>query len=549
MRVQQNSQIYKTALYLRLSKDDEGAGESSSITTQRSILQEYADKHGLVVVDEYSDDGFSGTNYDRPEFKRMISDIENGKINCVLTKDLSRLGRNSARTTDLLDEYFPAHRVRYISVIDGYDSFNLTSGTSMTASFMTVMNEMYARDISNKIRTAFNAKMERGECIASFAPYGYKKDVEHGNKNRLVIDYQVAHVVKEIFQMAADGKAPSEIAKHLNNKCVATPAVYRCMSRPYLNVDNYTQRKEWTSAMVCKMLKNEVYLGKTLQGKTNKISFKSKVTQARPRSEWIVIENTHEPLITEEMFNIVRNRSVSRRCLPTKGFTNVFAGIAKCADCGRNMSLAPSRKKGTTYNLCCGGYKAYDSTECSNHFISYDLLYDAVLQELQGWLALSQDDKTKIAKELEQEKMHRTENTGANQTIANMKKRVDELSFLMKKLFENYTFNRINETMYEKLSAEYSNELTDLEKAIEDIRGNVKVEQDRKDRYNNFFSLLEEVTDVKELTKPLLQKLIERIEIEQGEYYKEENGKRLKRQTVRIYYRFIGCVGEQEKTP
>lgn len=549
MRVQQNSQIYKTALYLRLSKDDEGAGESSSITTQRSILQEYADKHGLVVVDEYSDDGFSGTNYDRPEFKRMISDIENGKINCVLTKDLSRLGRNSARTTDLLDEYFPAHRVRYISVIDGYDSFNLTSGTSMTASFMTVMNEMYARDISNKIRTAFNAKMERGECIASFAPYGYKKDVEHGNKNRLVIDYQVAHIVKELFQMAADGKAPSEIAKHLNNKCVATPAMYRCMSRPYLNVDNYTQRKEWTSAMVCKMLKNEVYLGKTLQGKTTKISFKSKVTQARPRSEWIVIDNTHEPLITDEMFNIVRNRSVSRRCLPTKGFTNVFAGIAKCADCGRNMSLAPSRKKGTTYNLCCGGYKTYDSTECSNHFISYDLLYDAVLQELQGWLALSKDDKSKIVNELQQEKLQQAENIGASQAIMNMQKRVDELSFLMKKLFENYTFNRINETMYEKLTAEYSNELSDLEKAIEDIRGSVKVEQDRKERYNDFFSLLEEVTEVKELTKPLLQKLIERIEIEQGEYYKDENGKRLKRQTVRIYYRFIGCVGEQEKTP
>ena len=549
MREQQTKQVYKTALYLRLSKDDEGAGESSSITTQRSILQEYADKHGLVVVDEYSDDGFSGTNYDRPEFKRMISDIENGKINCVLTKDLSRLGRNSARTTDLLDEYFPAHRVRYISVIDGYDSFNLTSGTSMTASFMTIMNEMYARDISNKIRTAFNAKMERGECIASFAPYGYKKDVENGNKNRLVIDYQVAHIVKELFQMAADGKAPSEIAKYLNNKGVATPAMYHCLSLPYLNVDNYTQRKEWTSAMICKMLKNEVYLGKTLQGKTNKISFKSKVTQARPRSEWIVIENTHEPLITEEIFNIVRNRSVSRRCLPTKGFTNVFAGIAKCADCGRNMSLAPSRKKGTTYNLCCGGYKTYDSTECSNHFISYDLLYDAVLQELQGWLALSKDDKIKIVNELQQEKTQQTENIGASQAIANMKKRVDELSFLMKKLFENHTFNRINETMYEKLTVEYSNELTDLEKAIEDISGSVKSEQDRKERYNDFFSLLEEVTEVKELTKPLLQKLIERIEIEQGEYYKDENGKRLKRQTVRIYYRFIGCVGEQEKTP
>ncbi len=543
MRTQQERNIYKTALYLRLSKDDEGAGESSSITTQRSILREYARKHEFVIVDEYTDDGYSGTNYDRPEFKRMIGDIESGKINCVITKDLSRLGRNSARTTDLLDEYFPKHKVRYIAVIDGYDSFNLTSGTAMTASFMTVMNEMYARDISNKIRSAFNSKMEKGECIASFAPYGYKKDTEHGNKNHLVIDYQVAHIVQKIFQMAADGTPPREIAKHLNDKGVATPAVYRCMTRPYLNVDNYTQRKEWTSSMICKMLGNETYLGKTLQGKTNKISFKSKVVQTKKRDEWIVVENTHEPLITQEVYDLVRRRSVSRRSLPTKGFKNVFSGIAKCADCGRNMSLAPTKKKGATYNLCCGGYKTYDSKECSNHFIDYDMLYSVVLHQLQKWLSLSEEDKNAIVEELKCDETGQWTEDGekAAQVVSDMKKRMQELMLLLKKLYEDYAFGRINESMYKSLTHDYSTELSDLEKAAGELEARGGEERSQKEKFNDFFALLSEITEIKELTPELLRKFIDRIQVEQGEYYRDESGKRRKRQKIRIYYRFVGC--------
>lgn len=537
-------QVYKAALYLRLSKDDEGVGESSSITTQRSILREYAAKHGFAIADEYTDDGYSGTNYDRPEFKRMIADIESGKINCVITKDLSRLGRNSARTTDLLDEYFPKHRVRYISVIDGYDSFNLTSGTAMTASFMTVMNEMYARDTSNKIRSAFNAKMEKGEYISSFAPYGYKKDVENGNKNRLVIDYKVAHIIREIFTMAADGTAPREIAKHLNGKGVATPAVYRCMTRPYLNLDNYSSRKEWTSSMICKMLRNEVYLGKTLQGKTGKISFKSKVVQTKPREEWIVVENTHEPLISEEIFKLVRSRSVSRRSVPTKGFKNVFSGIAKCADCGRNMSLAPTKKKGATYNLCCGGYKTYNSKECSNHFIDYDLLCDVVLQELRRWLALSDEDKDEIVQEIEREgKMQDViSHDETAQVIADIKNRMQGLMRLIKKLYEDYTFGRINDVIYKSLTEDYRTELADLEKAKKELeeRADSK-KQNKKEKSNDLFELLSDITEVKELTPDLLRRFIRRIEVEQGEYYRDESGVREKRQTVRIYYRFIGC--------
>ena len=542
MRAQQENRIYRTALYLRLSKDDEGAGESASITTQRGILQDYAKTHGLQVVDEYVDDGFSGTNYERPAFKRMIEDIEAGRVNCVITKDLSRLGRNSARTSDLLDEYFPAHGVRYISVIDGYDSLHLTSGVVMTAPLMMAMHEMYARDISCKICTSFKSKMENGEYIGSFAPYGYKKDPD--NKNHLVIDYQVAHIVREIFEMAADGNAPRAIARYLNSKNIATPAIYRCQTRPYLNVDDYSKRREWTSVGVCDLLRNIVYLGHTAQGKSSKVSFKSKVTQARKPDEWIIVENTHEPIISEDLFQAVRNRVVARRSPPTKGFVNIFSGIAVCADCGRTMTTAPSRKKGAIYNLCCGSYKSYGRSECSNHFIDYDLLYDTILQELKRWLSLSDEDRDAIVSELQQEEIQRQQqaNAGAVQSLARMEQRAQEISTLLKRLYEDYTFSRISAGMYEKLSADYESELSSLEQSIKQLQKRLAPDTSGSDSYREFFTLLDEMESLTALTRPILRKFIDRIAVEQGEYVKDEHGKKKKIQKIHIFYRFIGQI-------
>lgn len=545
MRAQQENRIYKAALYLRLSKDDEGSGESASITTQRGILQDYAKANGLQVIDEYVDDGFSGTNYERPAFKRMIEDIEAGRVNCVITKDLSRLGRNSARTSDLLDEYFPAHGVRYISIIDGYDSLHLTSGVVMTAPLMMAMHEMYARDISCKIRTSFQNKMENGEYIGSFAPYGYQKDPD--NKNHLVVDDQVAHIVREIFEMAAEGNAPSAIARYLNGRNIATPAMYRCLARPYLNMDDDSKRKRWSSATVCELLRNTVYLGHTAQGKTSKVSFKSKTLQTRKPDEWIVVKNTHEPIVSEDLFQAVRNRVIARRRLPTKGFESVFSGIARCADCGRTMTTAPSRKKGATYNLCCGGYKSYGSNECSNHFIDYDLLYDAVLQELKRWLSLSDEDREAMVSELQQEEAQRRQqsNAGAAQSLARMEQRAQELSVLLKKLYEDYTFNRISAAMYEKLSADYESELSSLEQSVKQLQQRLKPDTSGRDSYREFFALLDEMEGLTTLTKSVLRRFIDCIKVEQGEYIKDENGKRIKRQKVQIFYRFIGQIGTE----
>lgn len=551
MSAQQSGCTYKAALYLRLSKDDEGSGESQSIKTQRDILREYAKRQGLTIIEEYTDDGYSGTNFARPGFQRMIEDIETGRINCVLTKDFSRLGRNSARGLDYIDEYFPSHGVRYISVTDGYDSLHLTEGISLAAPMMMFVNEMYARDVSNKIKSAFRIKMTKGEYIASFAPYGYQKDIAHGQKNKLVVDWKVAHIVQEIFKMAAEGCSPGHIAKCMNDRGVATPAVYRCFTRPYLNIDDYSERKEWTSQMICKMLRNEVYLGRTVQGKTKKISFKSKESKAVPCDEWIRVEGTHEPLISQELYDVVRRRSIARRCSPTKGFENIFSGIAVCADCGRNMTTAASGKKGAAYHLCCGGYKAYGAKECGNHFIDYDLLYEAVLTELRGWLSLSKEGKKALVKELEKED-HRRQNNQENEmvirTISELEERKRELGVLIKKLYEDHAFGRISVYTYDNLTGVYEKELLSLDQTIQKMNHSLEPDISERDTCKTFFRQLDAVIEVQELTKPLLRKLIDRIEVKQGLYEKNANGEKIKKQKIKIYYRFVGYIKEEEKT-
>ncbi len=257
---------YRAALYMRLSKDDDGAAESASITTQRQMLRSYAAEHGYAVYDEYSDDGYSGVSFDRPEFRRMIADIEAKRVNLVIVKDLSRLGR----------DYITAGQN------DGYDS---EGPYTDIAPFKNVINEMYARDISKKIRSAFAAKMREGAYIAAFAPYGYQKDA--ADKNRLVADARSGEIVKRIFTMAAGGAKPADIARTLNAEGIPSPAVYRCITHGGMN----TGRQEWTGSTVGKMLRNMVYIGHTAQGKTEKVSLKSRVSVSRAREEWIIVKN------------------------------------------------------------------------------------------------------------------------------------------------------------------------------------------------------------------------------------------------------------------
>ncbi|WP_442985538.1 recombinase family protein [Sedimentibacter sp. MB31-C6] len=530
---------------MRLSKDDEGLSESSSISTQKKMLSSYAKENKFEVYDEYIDDGYSGTSFERPAFLRMIRDIEDKKVNLVITKDLSRLGRDYITTGQFTEIYFPEHGVRYIAINDGYDSESIYNDI---VPFKNVLNEMYARDTSKKIRSAFQTKMKEGSYIGNFAPYGYKKDPN--NNGHLIIDEEAASVVKEMFEMAEMGHKPTDIAKYLNEKGIMTPAMYRCSTRPYLDIDKYSKRKEWISVTVAKMLKNIVYLGHTAQGKTRKVSLKSNATIINPPEEWIIVKNTHEPIITQETYDIVRQRTIARTNKRKSNFKNIFSGIAKCADCGKNMSTAGTRKKGAVANLVCGGYKLYGSKECSNHFIDYETLYDIVLNELKKHICLTENEKKSILKELQDENdLSKDSNLKKNiKMLEEYRLRIKEIDSIIQRLYEDNVTGKISDSRFSNLLNSYEQQQHNILNKIEELENIERLKEDsQKEAYAKFFELIQDYTEIKELTPELLYKVIDYIEIGQGHYEKTDKGK-VKKQSIKIYYRFIGNIEENKNS-
>lgn len=524
---------YRAALYMRLSKDDDRAGESASITTQKKMLHAFARENGFTVYGEYIDDGFSGTNFNRPDFIRMLSDIEAKRINLVITKDLSRLGRDYISAGQYTEIYFPEHGVRYIAINDGYDSI---SPYNDIAPFKNVINEMYARDISKKIRSAMTTKMAEGSYIGSFAPYGYQKDPE--NKNRLLIDPTAAPVVRKMFELAEKNVPPGKIAQVFNDQGIVPPALYRCKNNPYLNPDRYSKRKEWTSSGICKMLKNIVYLGHTAQGKTYKVSFKSHTTLLKPPSEWYIVKNTHQPIITQDVFDRVQRRCTARKALPNRGFQNIFSGIATCMDCKKNMSTSINRKNSAAAYLVCGRYKLYGKKECGNHLIDYNTLYDIVLQEIKKQISLNESEKQEVLSALRISLQKQGQYTAHMEQPYKQERRLKELDKIIQRLYEDNLCGKISDDRFARMLCAYEEEQQILKTETERFATG-KTTDKTPELYAVCAAELSKITQIKALTPELLRMLIDRIEIGQG-VYKEGNTKAAgKTQIIRIYYRFF----------
>lgn len=366
------------ALYMRLSREDAGAAESVSIDTQRRLLRAWVVEHGVEVYDEYADDGYSGTSFERPAFRRMMRDMEAGRVHTVVTKDLSRLGRNSARVGDLLDEVFPRLRVRFIALSEGVDTGR--GQGDLLAPLANAVNEWYARDISRKIRAALDVRRQNGEFIGSFAPYGYRKSPV--DPHRLIPDEKAAAVVRWLFQEAATASAAT-LAARLNEAGVPTPLDHRCGGEGH----------RWTAGGVGKLLRNRCYLGHTEQGKSVKVSFKSRAVLYPPRDEWVVVENTHPPLVDEATFAAAQRPAATR-----SGFRNAWAGLVFCADCGRRMATVGTRRRGSPANLACGGYKAGGTAVCSNHHIDYVVFTRALAAVLRETVRLSEQEQAALAR-------------------------------------------------------------------------------------------------------------------------------------------------------
>lgn len=519
------------ALYMRLSKEDEEAGESASILTQRQILCDYAARHGIDVYQEYVDDGYSGTNFERPAFQRMLRAIDAGAVNLILVKDLSRFGREHLGTGRYLEIEFPQKGVRVVGVSDAYDSEK--KECAYMAPFMNLVNEAYAKDISGKIRAAFQSKMESGKFIGSFAPYGYAKDPE--DKNHLVEDPESAAVVRDIFAWAAQGEGPRRIAARLNARGVLPPAAYRCAQR----VENYTKHGGWTAATIAKMIGNVVYQGHLAQGKTQKISFKIKKTKRLESASWILAESTHAPLVEPAAFALVQALRGRRRCDKRGAFRNVFSGLAKCADCGKNMSAVGSRRKDSPANLACGGYKLYGAKACQNHFIEYNTLYEIVRNALREKLRLPDAERSRLLAALEEKLAARAVASAGCDEILRLQKRLREIDRVIDRLYGDYAQGAITEARLTRMVREKE---AAHRSATEKLRQCVQVANEdgaRQTARERCVRALQGYVELAELTPALLHQLIGRIEIGQGRYERMD-GKKVKRQSVRIYFCFAG---------
>jgi len=316
------------ALYCRLSRDDGGDSESNSIITQRQMLQRYARENGFYVCSEYVDDGISGTTFDRPSLKRMITDIEDGKIGIVLCKDMSRLGRNNAMVAYYTEIFFPDNDVRFIAIGDSIDTYK---GENEIMAFKSVINEYYARDISKKIKAAYHTKALNGEFTAAFAPYGYKKNPD--NKHHLIPDENTAGTVARIFQMAADGLTPFKIAAVLSREGILTPRAYTAeQHEKYKDCFNHKYPADWRNTTIAAILKNREYMGHMVCNKNTTKSFKNRKHIQLSEEDWIITENTHEPLVDEYLFNLAQKVVRVKKRENTAGHDNIFAGLLKCSD-------------------------------------------------------------------------------------------------------------------------------------------------------------------------------------------------------------------------
>ena len=550
--IRAKNMIYDVGNYCRLSKDDGTDNESASIATQKSILTDYVKKQGWNLVKTYVDDGYSGTNFQRPAFQEMLKDIENGLINCVITKDLSRLGRNYLDCGLYLEVFFPEHNVRYIAVNDGVDTLN-KSAMDITP-FRNILNEMYSADVSVKIKSAYRARFQQGKFMGTTAPYGYVKDP--ADHNHLLIDDKVAHVVREIFDLALAGNGISKIRKHINKQHILRPAAYAVTQgatgyeRHF--EDNEENRYIWSENSVRGILRSPIYAGNLAGYKRIAANMKSKKRPSKLPEEWEVIPDTHEGIVTQEEFDTVQQLITSRRLPENKGgFENIFAGVIKCADCGYAMrAMSANRRKRPDIIDCvqysCNNYGRYGNIMCTAHSIEARDLFNAVLADINRFADMAVNDE-KAVRAIER-RLTETDQSRAKSLEKEKKKlnkRLAELDRLFSSLYEDKVMERITERNFEMMSGKYQKEQLEIEARLKEVTETLNDSYEKSQGVRDFLSLIRNYQGLKELDATIINALIDKILVSEREKLADGTV----RQEIKIYYKFIGFVGELHITP
>jgi len=538
----QSNQIRKTALYCRLSQDDGIEGDSNSIQNQKSILRKFAEDHHFPSLCFYVDDGFSGGNFQRPAFQQMISDMENGEIGIIVTKDLSRLGRNQLHTGLYIEERFPMFGVRYIAINDNVDTDSSESNDLMP--FKNLFNEWFIRDTSRKIRAVLKAKAERGERPGTRAPYGYIKDPE---TKKLAVDDEAAAIVRRIFAMCASGNGPSQIARILKKEQVLTPTMY-AYTRYGMNHTclDTAHPYNWSDSAIANLLENEIYLGNTVNMKYSTKSYKDKRRVEHSREECLVFKDTHPVLITQEVWDIVQRVRKNRR-RPTKmEEQNKYSGLVFCADCGSNMVLHRARTMSASYNhFTCRTYKK-DGESCTGHYIRECVLDEVVLEDLRRVTAMARERPEEFAAYIgsRQSAEIQREIRRQEKELAAMRKRKAELDAIFKKLYEDSVLSRITTEQFQMLSSSYTEEQNQIAAGIPQKEADI-IQRLREtvSGTDGFLDKAKRYMDITELTPELLRLFIEKIVVHE----KEVKWSKHAPQTVEIYYNGIGFIDKQHQ--
>ncbi|HEZ7985927.1 MAG TPA: recombinase family protein [Ruminococcus sp.] len=531
-------QHYSAALYCRLSVDDGNYGGSGSVSieTQKIMLEQYCKDHAIKDYTYYCDDGSSGTNFNRPSFQQMYNDVNNGKINLVIVKDLSRFGRNYIEVGAYVEE-FKESGVRFIAADDNYDS--LVNSDDLMFPMKNVINELYARDVSKKTKAAKKAKARAGQYIGSKPPFGYKLDPN--DRHHLIIDEPAAEVVRRIFRLAAEDVGYNKMAKKFRAEKVLTPIAYFNLHNPdYFKSDYWRKEFDWHVTSIRVILNNEVYLGKLVYGKQRCKSMKSKSVVKNPREDWIIVDDCHEPVISQELWDTVQKILNSKHRPAKTGEVQMFAGLLYCADCGHALTYSQKKRSDGTYHgtYSCWMYKTHGKEYCASHYITYNMIYNLVLIDVQRILFEHRRNEKGFKRFLDSKYQSSTEReaAGLQKEYEKKQKRCVELDKIISKLYEDSVLGKISESRFESMSLEYEKEQEEIRKNLPELKLRIEKLKEKSDAADKFINVIRKYTIIDKLDAAILNELIDKIVVHHKE--KSEDGSTY--QQIEIFYRFIG---------
>ena len=523
-----------TALYARLSKDDDLVGDSNSIVHQKEILAKYAKEHGFTNIEFYVDDGFSGTNFNRPDFQRMMADAEEGKISTVIVKDMSRFGRDYIMVGYYTEIYFSNLDIRFIAINDNVDS-NIQTENDLTP-FKNVFNEWYARDTSKKIRAVFKAKGNSGKHLTTNPPFGYKKDPN--DKEKWIIDDEAAATVRRIFQMYVEGYRISEIGHKLTEEKVETPILY------YMNRGIKTNARSeypeiWDLMSIKYILSQTAYAGHTVNFQTAVKSYKTKKQVNLPRNQWVIFRNTQEAIIDEKTFETVQQMRKAKRARTKYNEPNMFSGLLYCADCGNHLTIQRVARNRKMDNFSCATYRKKKKGLCSCHRILVSDLETIVKEDLQKVCEYVLFHEKEFTDEYLSGSKKETVKFQAK-TKAELKRlseRQEEIGRIIRKLYEDNVNGKITDERFDFLAKSYEDEGNDLKTKIQEFKKALASSVQDEEKLSKFLKVVKSYTKIEELTPEILNSFIEKIYIGETEKY---DGRKM--QEVEIIYKFVGAI-------